>query len=225
MRTTCLLIVTLMLASCTTSVKQISTPIQAENGVIELLEPNISLQGEVMTALKERCSVREFDEKTLDLETLSNLLWAANGINRAEEGKRTAPSAVNAQDILIYVCMPEGAYLYHPETNQLQLVCSQDLREDVAGAQEFAKKAPLALVLVSDLSRFPFDDEAVTMKLGSIDAGYVSQNIYLYCTIDHLVTVARGTMNAENLAKALMLNENQIPILNHPVGYPKQENK
>lgn len=219
MRLISLFAVILMLTSCNHSVQKTSTPIQADNGVIRLCEPDLSVEGSLMHALKDRCSVREFDTQSLDLETLSGLLWAANGINRAESGKRTAPSAVNAQDILLYVCMAEGAYLYHPESNELQQVCTVDLRKAIAGPQEFAEKAPVSLVLVTDLSRFPFQNEK-TLQFGCVDAGYVSQNIYLYCTVQHLATVARGTMDVAAISEALMLNEQQIPVLNHPVGYP-----
>lgn len=223
MRIFYLLTAILMLTSCNSSINKTSTPIRATDGVIHLCEPNVNQKGHLMTALQNRCSVREYDTKSIDLETLSDLLWAANGINRVENGKRTAPSALNAQDILIYVCMPEGAYIYMPHINQLKQICPFDLRKEIADTQEFAKEAPLSLVLVSDLTCFPFEDKERATKLGCIDAGYVSQNIYLYCSINNLATVARGTMNTETLIEALMLNENQIPLLNHPIGYLKQD--
>ena len=222
MKTILLISALFMLTSCHTNHRRTGTPIQANNGMIQLLQPDLQVEGHLMTALKERCSVRSFDTQNIDLETLSNLLWAANGINRQESGKRTAPSAVNAQDILIYACMEQGAYLYDSEQHTLQQVCPFDLRKEIADTQEFAENAPISLVLVTDLSRFPFDNKEKALQLGCMDAGYVSQNIYLYCTIDQLATVARGTMNIEALKEALKLNENQVPLLNHPIGYIKE---
>ena len=211
-----------MLTSCNAKPTRTSTPICINNNEIQLTQPDLKVKGELMTALKNRCSVRTFDTKTLDLETLSNLLWAANGINREESAKRTAPSAVNAQDILIYVCMENGAFIYLPESHLLQLVSNQDLRKEIAHTQDFAKDAPISLVLVSDLRRFPFDNKEKALQLACMDAGYVSQNVYLYCTIDNLATVARGTMNTDALKEALNLNDNQVPLLNHPIGYIKE---
>ena len=222
MKTFIFLSVLFMLTSCNTKPTRTSTPICINNNEIQLTQPDLQVKGELMTALKNRCSVRTFDTKTLDLETLSNLLWAANGINRDESAKRTAPSAVNAQDILIYVCMENGAFIYLPESHSLQLVSNQDLRKEIAHTQDFAKDAPISIVLVSDLSRFPFDNREKALQLACMDAGYVSQNVYLYCTIDHLATVARGTMNTDALKEALNLNDNQVPLLNHPIGYIKE---
>ena len=222
MKTFIFLSVLFMLTSCNAKPTRTSTPICIKNNEIQLTQPDLQVKGELMTALKNRCSVRTFDTKTLDLETLSNLLWAANGINRDESAKRTAPSAVNAQDILIYVCMENGAFIYLPESHSLQLVSNQDLRKEIAHTQDFAKDAPISLVLVSDLSRFPFDNREKALQLACMDAGYVSQNVYLYCTIDNLATVARGTMNTDALKEALNLNDNQVPLLNHPIGYIKE---
>ena len=222
MKTFIFLSVLFMLTSCNAKPTRTSTPICINNNEIQLTQPDLQVKGELMTALKNRCSVRTFDTKTLDLETLSNLLWAANGINREESAKRTAPSAVNAQDILIYVCMENGAFIYLPESHLLQLVSNQDLRKEIAHTQDFAKDAPISLVLVSDLSRFPFDNKEKALQLACMDAGYVSQNVYLYCTIDNLATVARGTMNTDALKEALNLNDNQVPLLNHPIGYIKE---
>ena len=222
MKTFIFLSVLFMLTSCNAKPTRTSTPICINNNEIQLTQPDLQVKGELMTALKNRCSVRTFDTKTLDLETLSNLLWAANGINREESAKRTAPSAVNAQDILIYVCMENGAFIYLPESHLLQLVSNQDLRKEIAHTQDFAKDAPISLVLVSDLRRFPFDNKEKALQLACMDAGYVSQNVYLYCTIDNLATVARGTMNTDALKEALNLNDNQVPLLNHPIGYIKE---
>lgn len=196
------------------------TEISADS-IIKLTEPDKTLDVSLMQALSDRQSRREYSDKQISLEELSTLLWAANGINR-EDGKRTAPSAVNSQDIDIYVCMASGAYLYDAQQSQLARVTTEDLRPAVCGQQEV--DAPVFLVLVADLSRYPeglASQRAAVESLGGMDAGYVSGNIGLYCAAAQLATVPRASMDKEALAKALNLTENQIPLLNNPVGYIK----
>ena len=120
---------------------------------IKLSSPDKNRGSSVMKALSDRHSDREYAAKELSLQDLSDLLWAANGINRPD-GKRTAPSTLNKQDIDIYVIMKEGAYLYDAKANNLQPIAKGDHRAAVAGSQDFVKSAPVSLVLVSDLSRF-----------------------------------------------------------------------
>ena len=124
-------------------------------------------------------------------------------------------------NVPLYVTMDLGTFIYLPEKHALQLVSTTDLRKPVASTQEFAAAAPLSIILVSDLTKFPFDDPQRTTLLGAMDAGYVSQNIYLYCTAANLATVARGTMDKAAIQQALQLTDKQIPMLNHPVGYIK----
>jgi SagB-type dehydrogenase family enzyme len=174
-----------------------------------------------MQALSDRKSQRDFSEKPLSLETLSSLLWAANGVNRSD-GRRTAPSAVNSQDIDIYVCMASGAYLYDAKQHRLVRVTTEDVRKQVAGRQPMA--APVFLVLVGDVSRYPggmSSQRQVLESLAAMDAGYVSQNICLYCSAAKLATVPRASMDKAALAKSLQLKESQILLLNNPVGYAR----
>lgn len=185
--------------------------------IIQLQQPDLSLPTTLMEALKIRHSERTFSEKSLTVKTLSDMLWAANGINR-EDGKRTAPSAINAQDIEIYVCMKSGAYLYNAKENQLVRITTEDLRPAVAAGQQFVNTAPVSLVLVSNGDHFK---HPVDMATRAMDAGYVSQNICLFCSANNLSSVPRATMNKDALAKGLKLNEQQIPLLNNVVGYKK----
>lgn len=172
----------------------------------------------VMDALSQRQSIRSFSGRALTDEQLSLLLWAANGVNRTD-GRRTAPTAMNRQDIQVYVCRQDGAFLYDANANTLQRVSSQDLRPQVAGSrQPFAKEAPVCLVIVSDQRQFGPQGSA---EYGRIDAGYVSQNIYLAATAMGLGTVARAMMDREPLIKGLGLVPEQLLLLNHPVGYVK----
>ena len=167
----------------------------------------------LVDALQQRQSVREYAATELSDQELSNILWAACGINRPESKRITAPSAVNAQDIIVFVCRTDGAWRYDALQNTLTRVTSLDLRKAVAGRQEFAAAAPVCLLLVSDLSRLRGNRE-----YGAMDAGYVSENIYLACTAMGLKTVARAMMERDALIRELNLSEQQIPMLNHPIG-------
>ena len=196
------------------------TDIPADS-IIKLLEPDKTLDVSLMQALSDRASQREFSDKQLSLEDLSSLLWAANGVNR-EDGKRTAPSAVNAQDIDIYVCMASGAYLYDAKQSHLTRITTEDLRPAVCGKQPM--EAPVFLVMVADISRYPeglASQRQLVESFACMDAGYVSGNIGLYCAAAKLATVPRASMDKEALTKALNLKDTQILILNNPVGYMK----
>ena len=182
----------------------------AADKVIKLPKPNLNRTGTVMKALSERHSTREFASKALNLSDLSDLLWAANGINRSDSGKRTAPSALNKQDVDVYVVLPEGSYLYDAKNHQLNLIAEGDYRGAVAGGQAFVISAPVSLVLVSD-----------TQLMGAMDAGIVSQNISIFCSAARLATVPRASMDINQLKKVLKLKESQVPMMNHPIGYLK----
>ena len=185
---------------------------------VQLPAPQKNVPMSLMDALQQRTSVRQYSDKALDDATLSQVLWAACGINRPDTKKITAPSAINAQDILVYVVRQDGAWLFLPLTNSLRRVSTKDLRKEVAGFQEFAAKAPVSLVLVSDKAKFGNRNRGAD-QLGAMDAGYVSENIYLVCTALGLGTVARATMDHEALRRELGLSDEQVPLLNHLVGW------
>jgi SagB-type dehydrogenase family enzyme len=173
----------------------------------------------VMQALSLRSSVTEWDTSGIHLLDLSDLLWAANGINRPEEGKRTAPSALNAQDIDIYVFLKNGAYIYNAQEHLLESVVEGDYRNLVAGSQEEVARAPVICLLVSDISRFRTGEDSLRLVWAAIDAGTVSQNISLFCSSTGLGTRPRATMDTERLRELLGLKNSQYPILNNPVTY------
>ncbi|MDR0734606.1 MAG: SagB/ThcOx family dehydrogenase [Elusimicrobiota bacterium] len=177
----------------------------AEAKTIELKKPQLQKGLPVMQALAQRKSVREFSAKELDIQALSNLLWAASGVNRPD-GKRTAPSAMNRQEIDIYVCLKDGAYFYNAPKNILEFAGGTDCR--LIGA-------PVTLLLVADTGKN-------SERWAAVDTGIVSQNISLFCAGMGLATVPRGQMPAEEFHKALGLKETQKIILNHPVGYTKE---
>ena len=199
----------------------ISVATFAADKVIRLPKPNLNRNSEVMEAFANRHSTREYAAKALTLNDLSDLLWAANGINRPEEGKRTAPSAMNKQDVDVYVVLPEATYLYDAKAHQLNLVVEGDHRGAVAGGQAFVKSAPVSLLLVSDLSRLGDAKNTHPQLMGAVDAGIVSQNISIFCSAAKLATVPRASMDTAKLKSVLKLTDTQLPLMNHPVGYHK----
>jgi nitroreductase len=205
---------------CFTALVVVSVSFAQESKPITLNAPDMSRKTTLMQALQKRASVRAFAEKNLDIKELSDLLWAANGINRPEKGGRTAPSAINAKDIDIYVITKDGACLYDPVKSVLNPVATGDFRKQIGG-QDYVATAPVNLLLVSDLSRFSRGDDAGKSIWAAFDAGEVSQNISLFCASEGLGTVPRAMFDADKLKTVLKLKENQKIMLNHPVGYPK----
>ena len=187
---------------------------------IQLPPPQTDIGKPLMQVLKSRQSSRSFDSKPLPAQELSNLLWAADGINRPESGKRTAPSAMNWQEVDIYVVVKEGAYLYDPKSHALNPVASGDLRE-ATGRQAFTKEAPLNLVYVSDRARMSKASDEDKTVWGGADVGFIAQNVYLYCASQGLAVVVRGMVDRETLAPALKLRSDQKIILAQTIGYPK----
>jgi SagB-type dehydrogenase family enzyme len=186
--------------------------------VLELPAPQKTGGMPLMEALAKRASVRVFDTKEIPIQQLSNLLWASFGINRPD-GKRTAPSASNKQEIDIYVLLKTGAYIYDAQNHKLIQVTQEDLRSQAAD-QRFAD-APVQLIFIADLSKRGENSEEAKMRTANIDCGYISQNTYLYCTSEGLVTGARGSVNRDVLVSKLKLKPDQRILLAHSVGYPK----
>ena len=172
-----------------------------------------------MEALKERKSSRSFSDKELPQQILSDLLWAAFGINRPDSGMRTAPTAHNMQEIDIFVAMRKGLYLYEPKQHILKLVIAEDMRA-VTGKQEFVGVAPVNLIYVADYSRMSkIGDE--NDFYSATDTGFIAQNVYLYCASKGLATVVRGWVDRKALGKAMNLGPDQKIILAQTVGYEK----
>ena len=186
----------------------------------KLPEPNKKVKMTLYEALQQRHSTRDFSDKNVDESKLSQLLWAAVGINRPN-GNLTAPTAVNAKDISVYVCTKDGAWLYMAKENSLRRVSFKDLRSAVAGNQKFSETAPISLVLVTDNAKLNGTNNEGPTLMGAVDAGYVSQNICLACEALGLATVPRATMDANTLKKELKLSETQHAVLNHPIGHKK----
>jgi len=190
---------------------------------IKLINPDKTGGKPIMKALADRHSDREFDSKELSLQDLSDLLWAANGVNRTD-GKRTAPSALNKQDVDVYVLTKAAAYVYDASVHVLKGNAKGDHRALISGARgnQPASTPPIGLVLVSDISKFGSNVGERAFQMGALDAGIVSQNINLFCSGKGFSTVPRMSMDNEGLKKILNLSDTQIPMLNNPVGHPKK---
>jgi len=189
----------------------------AEN--IQLLAPQFEKGSTLFDALKNRKTDRAFSDRELSLQQLSDLLWAAAGINRQESGKRTAPTAHNDQEIDVYVAMQSGLYLYNAKDHILDLVLNEDIRS-ATGSQKFVSKAALNLVYVADYSKAKGDDDSKKFY-SATDTGFISQNVYLYCAAEGLATVVRGWVDREALAEKMRLCPEQHVVLAQTVGLPE----
>ena len=187
---------------------------------IKLLTPQTASGKLLMQALKERKSTREFSPQELSLPVISDLLWAASGINRSNSGGRTAPTAMNMQEIDIYIAKADGLYLFDAKDNMLMPVLSGDIRA-LTGKQPFVKDAPINLIYVADLSKMSRLSEEDMNFYAATDTGYVSENVYLFCASAELATVVRGSLDKSALAQAMKLRPDQKIILAQTVGYFK----
>ncbi len=191
-----------------------------ESKLIKLPAPQIEGGKPLMQALKERKTSREFSLKELPLQIISDLLWAADGINRQDSGHRTAPSAMNMQEIDIYIAKADGLYLFDAKENMLMPVVAADIRA-LTGNQPFVKDAPVNLIFVADLKKMSKPSAEMVDFYAATDTGFISENVYLYCASAGLATVVRGWVDKPVLAKAMKLRNNQKIILAQTVGYPK----
>ena len=187
---------------------------------IELPAPEKTGGQPLMEVLAARKSTRAFDtEKDLTPEVLSSLLWAGNGLSR-DADHRTAPSAMNRREILLYVVGKTAVYRYDPEANKLVFIKEGDFRAST-GFQPFAAEAPLNILLVCDMTRMGGMDDAARAKYSSTDAAFVSANLYLFCASEGLATVVRGAFDPNAIAQAVGLPDTQKTILVQTIGYPK----
>jgi len=184
---------------------------------IKLNAPNKNRGTSVMQALSVRQSAGEYSDRLLSVADMSDLFWAANGINR-EDGRRTAASAMNAQDVILYAFTPQGVYLYDAGNHELKPVVAGDQRL-VFGERGMA---PLIVLMVSDVAKFgdriDFD---MRREFGAIDVGIVSQNIAVFCAGNGIGTRPRAGMDRDAIKKLLNLNDSQLPMLNNAIGYPQ----
>ena len=187
---------------------------------VALPAPQTSGGKPLMQALKERKSTRELSPEKLSPQVLSNLLWAGWGINR-DDGRRTAPSASNRQEIEIYAVMADGAYVYDAKGNALKPVAAGDLRK-VTGTVAYVAEAPLNLVYVADFSKMGNGDENNKTATSNANAGLIAENVYLFCASEGLGAVVRGSVAKAELSKALNLRPDQRIAFAQTVGHIKK---
>jgi nitroreductase len=179
----------------------------------------------LMQALNERQTTREFTKDSLTRQQLSDLLWAGWGINRADQKKRTAPSAMNKQEIDVYVTLPQGLYLYDAESHSLKMINNKDLRK-LTGSQSFVADAALNIVFVADMGKLgkkegeEIKDSDLFMTYSN--AAFIAQNIYLYCASTNLGCVVRGSIPDKTLYFEMGLRSNQRIIIEQTVGVPEK---
>lgn len=189
-----------------------------ESTPVKLPPPQTDGGKPLMQVLKDRASSREFSPKKLPMQVLSDLLWAAWGINRPHSGKRTAPSARNRQEIDIYVAAENALYRYDAHSHTLITAMEEDIRAHT-GKQDFVKTAPVNLIFVADYSTVTGGNDAEKDFYAGADTGFISQNVYLYCASAGLATVVRGYVDKPALEKKMGLGPDQKVTLCQSVGY------
>ena len=214
----------LLCISLTLLLTLLAGPLPAELNNIKLVRPDFSKGKTVLEALRDRKSDRVYDSDNLSGRHISEVLWAAGGINRdsgaGEKLKRTAPSANNDQSITIYAVTKNGVYRYDPMEHELIGILAGDHRSK-AGLQSYVTTAPLNLIYVSDLSKVTGDTKERKLMSAAMDAGHISQNVYLYCASAGLNTIARSSIDQDEIRNMLKLDESFEPLLGQTVGQPK----
>lgn len=190
-----------------------------ELSTIKLPPPQMSGGKPLMEALKERQTQRSFSSERLPLQTLSNLLWAAWGINRPDIGKRTAPSGRNEQEIDVYVITTDGVYLYDAKEHILKQTLAENI-QDIISKQDVVKTAPVNLVYIADYARMAKTPENEKDFFSAIDTGFIGQNVYLFCASESLATFVYHGVDRPALAEKMKLRSSQKIILGQAVGYP-----
>lgn len=204
----------------------VGSAIAQEAEVIKLPAPQMDGGMPLMKALKLRQSTRgNYGPDTpLSIQTISNLLWAADGVNR-KDGKRTAPSAVDWKNIDIYITTADGLYLYDAPKHELKVLGHEDVRA-VAGQQDFVKIAPLNLIYVADYAKAKFpggDGVAPTAETWSFaGTGFIAQNVYLFCASENLACIVRAMADPAAIAKTLNLRPDQKFMLAQTVAHFKE---
>ncbi len=190
-----------------------------EPKAITLPPPHKDGGGQLLRALTLRRSTREYSDRKLPPQVLSDLLWAAFGINRPN-GDRTAPYWRHVMVIDVYAAMQDGFWLYEPKTHTLQPHLSDDIRA-ATGLQDFVGTAPLNLVYVAHGERMTDVSPEERRLYASVDTGFIGQNVYLFCASEGLASVFRAAVDYAKLARLMRLPEQQFVTFAQTVGYPR----
>ncbi len=223
MKLTFIILMSMAVIGCAPkTTKQVQTPVDMSQTIV-LPQPSES-GATLLEALKNRASEREYSSDKLSMEQLGGVLWAASGINRPENGRQTAPSALALYPVRVYAFFEDGTYLYDPASHSLQRVLSGDNRK-LTGMQDFVFSAPLDLLYVADLSVFepkgiPADKGRV---LAGLDAAGYAQNVNLYCAAENMASITRGSYPEQQALAALSLDQSRFAVvLAQTVGLKKQ---
>jgi nitroreductase len=186
---------------------------------LDLPPPRMAGGMPLMAALKLRRSSRDYSDRPLPRQILSDLLWAAFGVNRPS-GERTAPYWRHVMAIDVFAAMPDGVWLYDPQAHRLLPHLPDDIRA-ATGLQDFVGIAPLDLVYVAHGERMAGVSPEDRRLYASVDAAFIGQNVYLFCASEGLATVFRGAIDYAKLTRALKLPEQQFVTFAQTVGYPR----
>ena len=205
-------IITMALATMTGLASFCTQASAQETALPKPTQSNVA--GSLTKALQDRRSTRTFTDKAVTDQTLADLLWAADGVNR-QDGRRTAPSAMNRQDVTIYVGKADGTFRYDAASNKLVKIGGGDLRKAAAGRNKFIETAPIVLVIASDTGL-----TGGNKAISGLNVGAVMQNVYLYCAANGLATVCCYAGDTpKDVQKFLGIKENILPLVYMPVGY------
>jgi nitroreductase len=197
------------------------TAVSQELQSIKLLPPQVEKGKTVMEALAQRQSTREYSDRAMSLQDISNVLWAANGINRVKEMKHTSPSAMNWQEIDVYVILGKGIFRYEPHDSTLYPVAKGNYRE-LAGTQDYVKIAPLNLIYVADVARMKNAEITKIESYAAADAAFIAENVYLFCAAFDMGCVVRASIDRDKLSAIMQLNAGQRIVLGQTIGFLKK---
>jgi Nitroreductase family len=197
------------------------SPVSAQEQEIRDLPPPRMVGGKpLLEALKQRCSTRAYSDQALPPQVMSDLLWSAFGVNRPATGDRTAPYWRHVMVIDVYAAMADGVWLYEPSRHALVHHQNADIRA-ATGLQDFVATAPLNLVYVAHGERMQ-DVSAEDRRLyACVDAGFIGQNVYLFCASEGLASVFRGAVDVQKLGQIMRLPAGQFVTFAQTVGYPR----
>ena len=207
-------------AAAVTSTVTATTSLAQAPRAIDLSPPELAGDKSLLQALQARQSIRDYSDRPLTNQDVSNLLWAAWGVNRPQHDGRTTPRWRGAYLLDVYVVRADGVWLYEPKSHRLLFHMAGDLRGQTTSGQPFVATAPLNLVYAIDTAKMPNTTDAEKYATSGATAGVTAQNVYLYCASAGLATVLRESVPAA-LAATLQLPQGQIIQFAQTVGYPK----
>ena len=186
---------------------------------IKLPAPQLTGGASLREALTKRCTTRKYTEKELSEQQLSDLFYAASGMNRKDEKKLTIPTARNVQDIVIYAATKKGIYRYYPGTHMLKQIKKGDYRIQFGVNKSMFSAASVVLIYTSDLKKYRFKSSAEEKKFyAGVHAGFAMQNVNLFCAAENLGTVVIGMYDKKNIVSQLKLGAQQPVLMAQLVG-------